>query len=121
MFDKIEIGKGWRRAVLALLAGSLGACAGTGFIEPVPAVQVAMSQGASEAQLIRELQAQGYDDVRVTELLPNRFDEHPELMQGFRSADDPAAQATPVHPGWNGTAAKGREIYNVYVTPAAPR
>jgi len=116
MFNKIEIGKLARVAVLSLLAAPLVACAGSGgLIDDAPALRVAIADVESEAQLIRQLQSQGYDDIRVTEFYPNDIDRRPELMHAFRSADDEDAQLTPVHFGWNGTAAKDGRVFDVYV------
>jgi hypothetical protein len=120
MFNEITAGKLRRVARLLAVAGPLGACAG-GLITEAPALQVAIAGGESEAQLIRQLEAQGYDDVRVTEFRPNNVDRRPELMHAFRSADDEAAQVTPVHVGWNGTAVKDGRTFDVYVTQASLR
>jgi hypothetical protein len=74
----------------------------------------------SEAQLMRQLGSQGYHDVKLSPNDPNVFDPHPELMHGVTSPDDPEAQITAVHIGWNGTAVKNGEIANVYVDRVLP-
>jgi hypothetical protein len=122
MFNKTNIGKSLRVALLSVLAAPLVACAGSGgLIQDAPALHIAISDPESDAQLIRQLQSQGYDDIRVTEFYPNDIDRRPELMHGFRSAEDEDAQVTSVHVGWNGTAEKDGRIFDIYVTRASQR
>jgi hypothetical protein len=117
MFNKINFGKLTRMALLSAVAAALAACAGN-IIGDAPAHQVAFSGIASYAQLITELRSEGYSDIRVTEFYPEKIDPRPELMHPLLSADDPDAQATPVHLGWNGTAEKDGRIVDIYVTRA---
>jgi hypothetical protein len=115
------------RVVLLLLAAVVAGCARTavpddsyffGLATPTPMVHVPMAGVASYTQLIEQLQSQGYTDIKVTPLSANSFDPRPELMHPdlvFTSVDDEEAQDTPVHFGWNGTAAKNGQIVEVYV------
>ncbi|MGO8915424.1 MAG: hypothetical protein ACLQJR_05900 [Stellaceae bacterium] len=94
-----------------------------GLVTLTPMVHVPLAGAASEAQLIQQLQAQGFSDFKVTPLSPNRFDPRPELMHPdltVTSAADERAQNTPVHAGWNGTAVKNAKTVEVYVD-RAPR
>jgi hypothetical protein len=93
-----------------------------GLVTPTPTVHVPMAGAASYAQLIRQLQAQGYTDIKVTPLSPNAFDPRPELMHPditFTSPDNEEAQDTPIHFGWNGTADKNGTTFEVYVDRAS--
>ncbi len=95
-----------------------------GLVTPTPTVHVPMAGATSYAQLIRQLQAQGYTDVKVTPLSPNAFDPRPELMHPditFTSPDNEEAQDTPIHFGWNGTADKNGTTFEVYVDRASRR
>jgi hypothetical protein len=89
-----------------------------GLARRAPMVHLPMSGVASYAQLIRQLQSEGYTDIKVTPLSPNMFDPRPELMHPdltFTSAEDAAAQNTAIHSGWNGTAVKDGTTFEVYV------
>jgi hypothetical protein len=109
-----------RAAFLSIaLASPLAACAGAGqIIDDAPALHVAVAGVESEAQLVAQLQALGYRDIRVTGFQPNEIDRRPELSHGFTSADDEDAQVTPVHFGWNGTALKDGRWVDIYVDRA---
>jgi hypothetical protein len=121
-------------AVAAALAGAalLGAATPAaaaddgyffGLVTPTPMVHLALPGSASEAQLIGTLQAQGFNDIKVTPLSPNAFDPRPELLHPdltYSSPDDAAARNTPIHQGWNGTAVKSGRFYEVYVDSPAP-
>jgi hypothetical protein len=108
-------------------AAALAACAPTaasddsyvfGLVTPTPMVHLAMSGATSDAQLIQQLQRQGYSDIKVTPLSPNIFDPRPELLHTdltYSSPDDPKAQDTPIHFGWNGTADRNGRTFEVYV------
>lgn len=94
-----------------------------GLVTRTPMVHLPMPGTASYAQLIQQLQAQGYADIKLTPLSPNLFDPRPELMHPdltFTSAKDDAARDTPIHAGWNGTAVKNGTMFEVYVD-RAPR
>jgi hypothetical protein len=68
-----------------------------GLVTLTPMVHLPIPGATSYAQLIQELQAQGYADIKVTPLSPNRFDPRPELVHPdltFTSADDEAARDT---------------------------
>jgi len=121
------------RVVLVSLAAVMVGCAPTavsddsyffGLVTPTPMVHVPMAGVASYTQLIEELQSQGYTDIKVTPLSPNSFDPRPEFTHPalvFTSVDDEQAQDTPIHFGWNGTAAKNGQIVEVYVDHASRR
>lgn len=87
----------------------------SGLITPAPAVHVTVTGLTSEAQLMQQLGSQGYSDIKLSPEYPNSFDPHPELLHGVTSPADPAAQITPVHIGWNGTAVKNGQTANIYV------
>jgi hypothetical protein len=92
-----------------------------GLVTLTPMVHVPLSGSASEAQLIRALQADGFTDITVTPLQPNGFDPRPELQHPDLTASspaDPRAQGTPIHFGWNGTAVKDGRAVQVYVERA---
>ncbi len=94
-----------------------------GLVTRTAMAHVPMSATATYAQLIRQLQSQDYADIKVTPLSPNLFDPRPELMHpdlAFTSADNEAAQDTPIHFGWNGTAVRDGRRFEVYVD-RAPR
>jgi hypothetical protein len=89
-----------------------------GLVTPTPMVHVPLAGSASEAQLIRALQADGFTDIAVTPLQPNGIDPRPELLHPdltVSSPADPRAQDTPIHFGWNGTAVKDGRTVHVYV------
>ena len=92
-----------------------------GIVTHTPMVHVPMPDVASYAQLVQQLQVQGYANIKVTPLLPNLFDPRPELIHPdltFTSPRDKVAQATPIHWGWNGTAEKTGRTFEVYVVRA---
>jgi hypothetical protein len=92
-----------------------------GIVTRTPMVHVPMPDVASYAQLVQQLEAQGYANIKVTPLFPNLFDPRPELIHPdltFTSPGDKVAQATPVHWGWNGTAEKNGRTFEVYVVRA---
>ncbi len=95
-------------AVLLLAAPASGWC--WELLSPVPSVRVTIPATASQAQLEQQLRAQGYQSVRLASALPNPVYPHPELS----ATEDPAT--TPVHQGWNGTAARDGTVSYVYVT-----
>ena len=75
----------------------------------------------SQAELIQGLKDHGYSEIKlVTVFTPEISDPHPELSHGFRSPNDPAAQVTPVHLGWNGTAVKEGYTYDIFIRAEAP-
>jgi len=75
-----------------------------------PAVEVVVTGVTSQAQLTRQLNAQGYCDVKLSSVRPNPADPEPQL---YRGRDNP--QITPVHQGWNGTAVKNGRTLEVRV------
>lgn len=80
-----------------------------------------LTEPLSQADLIQGLKDHGYTDIKiVTDYLPQVSDPHPELSHGFRSPNDPAAQVTPVHLGWNGTAVKDGDTYDVFIRAQSP-
>jgi hypothetical protein len=74
----------------------------------------------TQAQLISGLEAHGYRDVALGNEVASPGKPHPELLAGVHSADDPEAQKTSVHLGWNGTAVKDGELVNIYLRSEAP-
>jgi hypothetical protein len=86
-----------------------------GLLQPAPSVHVAVAGVASCAQLIRQLQAQGYTDIKISEDYPNVLDPRPEIRHGYSSPDDQDAKVTPYHYGWMGTALKDGRRVDVYV------
>lgn len=115
-------------SAISLLGGSGPAAAAEdayffGLVTRTPMVHVPLAGTATYAVLIGRLRAEGYADVKLTPLSPNRFDPRPELMHPdltITSADTDAARETTVHRGWNGTAVKGGQTFEVYVD-RAPR
>ena len=99
---------------------ALTACA-QGLGPPLPSVHVSLAGVATDAQLIQQLQAQGYTDIKVTPNYPNRFDPRPEIVYGFSSPNDEDARDMHVHFGWNGTAVKNGRTVGVYVDSARER
>lgn len=93
-----------------------------GLVTLTPMVHVPLAGTATDATLIRQLQSQGYADIKVTPLSPNLFDPRPELMHPdltFTSAEDRGAQDTAIHFGWNGTAVRNGKTFEVYVVRIA--
>jgi hypothetical protein len=75
----------------------------------------------TQAFLITGLYNHGYSDVKLSSDLPDPYNPRPELTSGsVSSPDDPKAQVTPLHIGWNGTAVKEGRTVNVYVVGSAP-
>jgi hypothetical protein len=123
MFGNINV-KGLPGAALLYLALALplGSCAGSpGIIEDSPEFHTPIVGVASDAQLIEQLRAAGFEDIRVTPFYPNDIDRRPELTHGFVSADDPDAKVAPVHFGWNGTAVRDSRFFDIYVDRADGR
>lgn len=93
-----------------MLAALLGACS-TIYMPGGPFTQ---------AQLISGLEAHGYREVALGDEIATPGVPRPELLSPVRSADDPEAQKTPIHLGWNGTAVKDGAAVNIYVRAEAP-
>ena len=74
----------------------------------------------TQAQLISGLEAHGYRDVALGNEIATPGVPRPELLSSVRSADDPEAQKTSVHLGWNGTAVKDGATVNIYIRSEAP-
>jgi NTF2 fold immunity protein len=74
----------------------------------------------TQAQLISGLEAHGYRDVALGNEIATPGTPRPELLASVHSADDPEAQKTSVHLGWNGRAVKDGQPVNIYIRPEAP-
>jgi hypothetical protein len=74
----------------------------------------------TQAQLISGLEAHGYREVALGNEVATPDAPRPDLLVSVRSADDPDAQKTPVHLGWNGTAVKDGATVNIYIRAEAP-
>lgn len=74
------------------------------------AVHVAVKGVQSQAQLASQLQSQGFQEVRLSELYPNPAQPRPDLTAPSTDHLD----AVPVHDGWNGSAVRNGTTYFVY-------
>ncbi len=106
-------------AIFAFAGGTLPAPASAAeLVAEAPRVVVVVSDVVSQAHLQRQLELQGYTNIKLSPIMPNPSNPHPELNTTMVA--DPAH--TPVHEGWNGTAMKGERTLNVRVefgdTPA---
>jgi hypothetical protein len=102
-------------AVLAVCSTALAQTGGTS------TKVMSLTGPLSQAELIQGLKDHGYNDIKVvTGYAPQISDPHPELSHGFRSPHDPAAQVTPVHLGWNGTAVKDGNTYDIFIRDESP-
>lgn len=69
----------------------------------------------NQEQLNNILKAQGYSDIKLSEVSPSAGKPRPDIS----CRSDPAnAAATPTHNGWNGTAMKDGKLHNIYVDAA---
>lgn len=75
-----------------------------------PSVEMTISHTATQNELARQLEAQGYGDVKLSSFSPTTLNPEPQLCQ---CGDDP--QTTRVHEGWNGTAQKEGRLVRVRV------
>jgi hypothetical protein len=67
----------------------------------------------SEAQVTRQLEAEGYSNIKLTPFEPNRADPQPQLNQ---ESSGSSLQGEAAHLGWNGTATKDGRTVNIYVS-----
>jgi hypothetical protein len=100
---------------------SVAACGGLALLLASCTSGVYMPGGLfTQAQLISGLETHGYSDVALGNEIATPGRPRPELSMPVRSANDPDAQNTSVHIGWNGTAVKdGAPVY-IYIRPGAP-
>jgi hypothetical protein len=82
---------------------------------------IAQTSGATpspcvtQEQLKRILTAQGYTDIRLSDVSQSMTHAHPDIS----CRSEPASAATtPTHRGWNGTAMKNGKLRNIYVDAA---
>jgi hypothetical protein len=81
----------------------------------VSPLALAQTSGTSEpcftqAQVIRQLESQGYSNIRLSELSPKLDRPRPDLSARTPAAD---AEFTTTHPGWNGKAVINGWTYDV--------
>ncbi len=75
-------------------------------------VTVAVSPLTSQGDVARQLGQSGYSDIRLTPVRPTQIDPRPDLEDAGSTV---AADQTPVHSGWNGSAVRNGQRVNVLV------
>jgi hypothetical protein len=81
----------------------------------VSPLTLAQTSGTSEpcftqGQVIRQLESQGYSNIRLSEISPTPDQPHPELNWRTPVSD---AEFTTTHQGWNGKATIEGRTYDV--------
>ncbi|MDR3506164.1 MAG: hypothetical protein P4L52_07955 [Acidocella sp.] len=101
-------------SAVALAAASLLGIAqpavASGLLSMSSAIMVSLEDVESQAQLAKQLQAEGYSNILLAAITATRMNPHPEL-----NPSETNIAGTPVRPGWNGTAVKDGKTYDVYV------
>ncbi|MBB5374475.1 hypothetical protein [Acidocella aromatica] len=100
-------------AVLAVtsMLGLVQPAVASGLISTSNAVMVSLKEIESQGQLAKDLAAGGYTHILLSSVAATRENPHPELNPSLVNQPN-----EPARTGWNGTAVKDGETYQIYVS-----